>query len=420
MEKTLFDREILHLLQKWLKRPEIIILNGPRRVGKTSLLRLIEKHVKSSKKYQHGNIVFLNLENIDLISDLNEHPDNVFRYLKDKKTPGFLLLDEIQNLEKPSRFLKYLYDEYEGQLKIAATGSSSLDLKANLQDSLAGRKINFNVTPLSFREFLNFKGIKINEGELTRTEERDYYQLLKEYLLYGGLPAVVLTPDCKIKEKLLREYVNTYITKDVRAITRIKSVENFNKLIKLTAASIGCLLNVNEIANTADLPRFEAEKYLEIAHLTYVLAKVRPYEVNLRRRIVKMPKIYFFDLGVRNTLINNFTDVELRPDNGFLFENFIYHELRNLFDEEIIFFFRTLSKSEIDFVIDEEKVLLVEVKFKKDRRKFSQRIFTALENKIKGKKVNNFLIYLGPNEKFKDFQLINFSKVKELAAKKNI
>ena len=391
----LYSRKITSEITKWLPEKEIIILNGPRQVGKTSLLEILKNELIKSG-ISEKTIFYLNLEEIKILETLNQDPENLLKYITSQKEKNYFLLDEIQYLDNPSNFLKHLYDKYAGKIKIIATGSSSLELKAKFQDSLAGRKISFSVNPLNFEEFLIFKDFPyldyLKKENLPKDIKNNFDKALSEYLIYGGMPAVVLQNDWELKQKMLEEYVSAYINKDIRAIGKVENIADFNTLTKILAAQIGNLLNINELGDTVGITRREVKKYLDLLEFTFVLDKIFPFKKNIRTQITKMPKVYFFDLGVRNAILGNFLEMESRSDAGHLFENFVFLELKNQ-RKDRIFFYRTKTKSEIDFVIeDNSKIILVESKYKKLSRSINSRIlenFMKRESNIKEAKIIN-------------------------------
>ncbi|MCK5416390.1 ATP-binding protein [Candidatus Parcubacteria bacterium] len=385
----LYQRKVTKNIKKWLFEKEIIILNGPRQVGKTSLLKLIEEEL-IKKKVKKEQIFYLNLEEIKILDTLNNDPENLFKYVIDKEVKNYFLIDEIQYLDNPSNFLKHIYDKYAGKIKIITTGSSSLELKAKFQDSLVGRKVSFLVNPLDFEEFLEFKSFShldyLTKEDLPLDIKRDFDNSLSEYLIYGGMPAIVLQENKSLKEKMLDEYVGAYINKDIRAIGKIKNIAHFNNLIKILASQIGNLLNINELSNTAEISRRDTEKYLDLLEFTFVLDKILPFRKNIRTQVTKMPKIYFFDLGIRNAILGNFLDLTSRQDTGGMFENFVFSELKNKAKDKT-FFYRSVSKTEIDFIIEQKaKIILMEVKCKKLTKPIDARIlqnFMEREENVK-------------------------------------
>jgi len=259
----LYNRKIQEKIRKWLLKEEIILLTGARQVGKTSLLKLLKEDLQNSG-IEEERIFYFNLENLDILNDFNKSPQNLLSYITAKDKKNYFLIDEVQYLDNPSNFLKYLYDEHRDKVKLIATGSSSLEIKAKLQDSLVGRKVVFMIEPLSFEEFLSFSHSDIlsyyNKEKIPQEVQNMFIALLNEYLLFGGLPKVVLTKDAGEKQILLKNYVNDYVNKDIRSIGKITSVFQFNQLIKTLAGQIGSLLNIHELTNTLRSSRNEIEK----------------------------------------------------------------------------------------------------------------------------------------------------------------
>ena len=411
--KKLYSRKILQNIKKWLLEKEIVILNGPRQVGKTSLLKLLKKELVR-QGVTEKNIFYLNLEEFNILSDLNEDPKNLLKYIVDKGNKNYFLIDEIQYLDNPSNFLKQLYDEYSEKIKIIVTGSSSLELKAVLQDSLAGRKVSFLVKPLDFKEYLQFKEFDslkyLDKKDIPAQIKDNFDKQLEEYLIYGGMPAVVLQSDYQKKQKMLNEYINTYINKDIRSIGKINSISSFNAVVRILASQIGNLLNISDLSNNADISRRKVERYIDLLEYTFVLNKVIPFYKNTRKQIVKMPKVYFFDVGIRNAILGNFLSMENRQDRGEIFENFVFLELKGISDNNKIFFYRTVSGSEIDFVLEIGGLTqLVEVKYKRVKKQIDTRVLRGFN---KNNKVENMFIVsldsIKPNElvKYIDYRSI--------------
>ncbi len=382
----LYSRKIIEKLKKWLPEKEIIILNGARQVGKTSILKLLKEELL--KKGISENVIFyLNLEEIKILEDLNKDPENLLKYITLRNEKNYFLLDEIQYLDNPSNFLKHLYDKYSDKIKIIATGSSSLELKAKFQDSLVGRKVAFLINPLNFEEFLLFKNFSffdyLNHKNLPDEIKYKFKKELDEYLIYGGMPAVVLKKDGGLKQKLLEEYINTYINKDIRMIGHIDNIADFNGLVKILSSQIGNLLNINELTNTLNISRRGIKTYLDLLEFTFVLNKVLPFRNNTRAQIIKMPKIYFFDTGLRNAILGNFLEMSNRQDTGALFENFIFMELKS-YEKEKIYFYRTVAKAEIDFIVEDAGHLMpLEVKYKKLDKPIDTRVLENFIKKVK-------------------------------------
>lgn len=409
----LYPRKIQQKINPWLLKDEIIVLTGPRQVGKTSLLKLAEIELKN-KKIKDEQIFYFDLEDIEILEDLNSSPKNILKFIKVKNKKNYFLIDEIQYLDNPSNFLKYLYDEYKDKIKLIVTGSSSLELKAKLQDSLVGRKVAFRIVPLCFEEFLQFKKANILDyyyhKDIPLTVQTKFKKYLEEYLIFGGMPKVVLTDNYDDKKTLLKNYVSDYINKDVRYIGKIDNLLKFNQLVKILSHQIGSLLNISELTNTLNLTRREVETYLDLLEYTFVLYKIMPYYKNIRSQITKMSKIYLFDLGIRNQILNNFLKLQDRSDAGSLFENFVYIELLQDITPENIHFYRTTHKAEIDFVFEKDNLVYpVEVKYKNFRKPVGSRVLNNFCKNINCPR--GYLINLNLNElagRIKFLTFINF------------
>jgi len=361
-------RKILNSLLKWLDRDEIIVISGPRRTGKTTLLYLLRDELLR-KGVHENNIFMLNLEDLDILKELTKSPKALLKFITDENEKNYFLIDEIQYLEEPTNFLKYLYDLHRGKVKLIVTGSYLFEMKGQFKDTLVGRKIGFHLTPLTFAEFVDFSNDSLlpylSKTAIPEAIRIEFLDLLDEYLIYGGMPEIVLTTDIEIKKELLKEYVNTYLKKDIRYIAGSNDILRYNDLLSVLAGQISGLLNVEEVCNTLGMSRKKVEKYLEHFILSSIIYVIPPYYTNIRTQISKMKKIFLFDTGIRNQVIQNFNHPMIRNDAGALFENFILNELINSVGKESIFYYRTKVGGEIDFVIRKEKVIPAEVKYKK-------------------------------------------------------
>ena len=387
-------RKLLNRIGKWLARDEIILITGPRRVGKTILLRLIrEELIKNGIK--ENKIFTLNLEDMDILKDLNQSPKELLKYIIDSSSKNYFLVDEIQYLQDVSNFLKYLFDLHRDTIKLVITGSFLFELKKQLKNALVGRKVSFNLTPLTFAEFVDFKDQSLlpylYKMDIPASIQEKFLSLLQEYLVYGGLPEIVLTDDKEMKRTLLKEYVNTYLKRDIRFLGGDQDILRYNDLLTVIANQVSGLLNTSELSNTVGIPRRKTEQYLENLILSGLIYVIPPYFSNVRTQIVKMKKVLLFDTGIRNQLVLNFNEAATRNDYGALFENFFLNELINAFDKDSICFFRTKSMSEIDFIIKQNKPLPLELKYKRLKKPEGMKHLTyfANENQIeKGYLVN--------------------------------
>ncbi len=400
----MFKREVLKEIEKWLYDDKIIFLNWARQVWKTSILKIILENLKNEWK----QVYYLNLEDFDILQDLNNSTKNLLNYISNEEEMSYFFIDEIQYLDNPSNFLKYLYDEHKDKVKLFVTGSSNLEIKARFQDSLVWRKIDFYINPLNFKEFLEFKKIKEIEYFYKTIKpliiQNLFINLLNEYLLYWWLPAVVLENDLDKKKVLLKEYVNTYINKDIRSIGKIDNLRNFNNLVKVFSVQIWNMLNISELTNTLNISRTDVQKYIDLLQNTFILNIVNPYFTNIRSQVTKSPKLYFFDIWIRNQILWNFLNLDSRTDSWSLFENFIYLELINKYGKDNIYFYRTTTWTEIDFIVKKEvSIIPIEVKYKT----FSKSINISAISHFNSEKW--FVINLNLNEIKNNIEFIDFT-----------
>lgn len=384
-----YPRKLQKKIYPWLDNPDAIIILGARQVGKTSLLELLKKDL--IKKWGAAkNIVTYNLEDSDQLAALNRDPKYFKEYLifsgADPQKESVIMIDEVQYLNDPSHFLKYLAD-FEPTLKLIVTGSTSLAIK-RFKDGMTGRKKTFTLFPLDFQEFLlfkenrmlssvleefHFRNLLLKKGEIDPERIKPFNNemkaLFEEYVLYGGYPKVVLTKSREDKLEELRELFETYELKDVNVLFDVANLPVFRNLFKLLAGSIGNLLNVNELSGTLGIGRDTIRRYLSILENTFIICALPPFHSNIRKELTKMPKIFFLDTGLRNFALRNFTEISFRPDKGPLFENAIFGELyKNLGVIEQLFFWRTLSKTEADFILIGDQKWVFEAKLTPNRR----------------------------------------------------
>ncbi len=363
-------RDVTLQSQKYLASEEILIFIGARQAGKTTIL----KQIQSDLENQGAACYFLNLEDPEYLELLNKNPKNLLKIFSlDFKKRNFIFIDEVQYLDNPSNFLKYIFDEYKNKLKLIVSGSSAFYIDRKFKDSLAGRKKIFNVFTVSFKEFLRFKKedelAKKDLAKLSLEEKNKVSLYCREFIIYGGYPRVVLAP-IEEKEALLREIAYSYIKKDIYE-ANIKQDEVFYKLFKILANQIGGLVNSSELADTLDVSKTAVDNYLYVMRKSFHLSLIKPFFRNIRKEITKMPKAFFLDLGLRNFFAGDFKPLETRNDKGQLLENAAFRQLMAKYDIEEIKFWRTTAKNEIDFVADENSAFEV----KADTRKFKDKNF---------------------------------------------
>ena len=318
---------------------------------------------------------------LDLVENL-EHFENLEAFLGYLKLSGmdpqerlFVFVDEFQHSSQATKILKNLYDHYP-RLKIYVSGSSSLVIANRLKESLAGRKSVYHLHPLDFEEFLVFKQeksfLKYRQNwtpglNLSPRENEKIWKILEEFLTFGGYPKVVLSPGKERKIRELRDIFNSYIKKDVKGLLGGGSISAYNKLLELLALNTGNLVNLFKFSAELSYSRETLEKHLSLLEETFVIKMIRPYFKNKKKEIVKMPKVYFEDLGIRNMILNNFNPLKLRFDSGAILENFLFGEMTktNLLLLDLKFWRKKMG-AEVDFVFsDSGKSIPIEAKSSK-------------------------------------------------------
>ena len=351
-------KEILRLLNE----DEILLLNGMRQVGKTSLLYLLIDYLQKKKGISKNRIVYFDLENITDFEDLEGLRDynNFIKLLKDKYKVSltdkiYVFIDEIQHLSNSSSFLKYIHEHWRQKIKFVVTGSSSLEIRKKFSDALTGRVLSFEIYPLDYKEFLDFR-------EMTRSKET-----FEEYAIFGGFPAVSLKTNRETKIKLLGEIYSLYVKRDIKDLGKIADVLSFNNLVKILSSQTGGLVSETNLSEIAGVSRPTLRSYLSLLENTFVIDLMTPFFSNLGRETRKMPKLYFNDTGLRNAVMDNFLDLDRRTDKGVMIESAIYSEIKKAGGQ--VHFWRTETKQEIDFVLaDRGKAVPMEVKYQSFRR----------------------------------------------------
>ncbi len=326
-------------------RPEISILLGPRQVGKTFLLRELQKQAR-------GTGLRTRYYNLEIPSDLmifNKTDAEVFRLLTEKT--DVVLIDEFHYLKNASKIFKAVFDSRK-KVKIFASGSSSIEIHKHLKESLAGRRLVTRIPPLSLDEF--------NQ----KTPKNAAASRYEEYLTYGGLPGLLHVPEASSKVRLLDELLAAYIQKDVKSLIKEENIRAFNHLIYLLAENQGSLVSENSLSRDIGLTAATVSKHLSILENTYVCHPVHSYARSLGNELKKSKKIYFYDLGIRNALLKDFGSPRRRIDRGVLHESFVFLQLACVLKPNTeIKFWRNKSGQEIDFVVlKDRKPFLIEVK----------------------------------------------------------
>ncbi|MBU3942958.1 ATP-binding protein, partial [Patescibacteria group bacterium] len=288
----LIKRTIQKNIEKNLFKGKIIIIYGSRQVGKTTLVKeILKKYPKNSE--------YFNCDEPDIRQALTDKTSTEIKsFLGNKK---IIVLDEAQRVKNIGLSLKLIIDNFS-DIQIIATGSSSFDLSNKIKEPLTGRKIEFYLYPISVKELKSvYSALEIN-------------RLMEERMIFGMYPDIILNREDK--EQRLKELSFSYLYKDALAYQNIKNPEVLEKLLQALALQISNEVSYNELAETVGVDKNTIANHIQILEKAFVIFRLRPFSRNLRNELKKMRKIYFYDTGVRNALINNFNPVNLRQDKG--------------------------------------------------------------------------------------------------------
>ena len=350
-------------LKRMLDSQKIVLILGSRQVGKTTLV----KKMMSGKKH-----LFLNLDietdKMKLVASSKLTPDESMSYLGN---PDYIIIDEAQKMPDTTRIVKGWYDAGI-KAKIILLGSSSLNLLNQSAESLAGRNEKIFLTPFLFRETLSKENWFPKDLDNEKTFDI-FSDQIKETcfatMVFGQYPESVTTKD---KELFMLNLVSDYLFKDVFQLDTIKTPELIKKLLRLLAYQAGSEVSVNELSKSLSMARSTVEKYLDLLEAAFVIFRLPAFGTNPRKEITKSQKIYFWDTGVRNALLKDFSMNKSRSDIGSLFENWIVAEAakKNMLhgNRKSLYFWRSKGNSEVDLIIkNNEEISAFEIKWNKNR-----------------------------------------------------
>lgn len=333
------------------------ILLGSRQVGKSTLLGMIQAELGLPADVY-------NLENPLHLALFNEGYTSFIRQVHHT----LVFIDEFQYCKDISSVFKAIFD-LNPDIKVYASGSSSLEIQAHLKESLAGRKRETIIYPLSFAEWLAGMEPELarlpGAGETTRVDDLAAYRNhLDTFLRYGAMPGIVTMTDEIERREYLSGIYRTYIAKDIKSFLNDESVLSFNKMISWLSLNNGSELNKNNLSVVAGVSARQVDRYLDVLQGTFVLALVPPLSTNKSKELVRTNKYYLYDQGVINAIVQDFRPAAQRPDAGMIREAFVYWELRKTVDIRYsIRYWRTADGKEVDFVLERDRALLpVEVK----------------------------------------------------------
>lgn len=337
-----------------------MIILGPRRVGKTTLLNQFLSKTKLNYKLDSGEN--LQVQQILSSQDFSKIIPYVSRY-------KLYAIDEAHKVPNIGLGLKIIVDQIPG-IHVIASGSSSFELSGQVGEPLTGRKISLNFYPVSQLELNK----ELNPIELQ--------QRLAEFLVFGGYPEVLINRDKIQKIKVLEELVNSYLLKDILELERVKGTKILLDLLRLIAFQIGSEVSLSELSRELGIDLKTVARYLDLFEKSFILYNLRGFSRNLRSEINRKSKYFFYDNGIRNAIISNFNDLELRDDTGKLWENFMVSERLKKQAYGSIFannyFWRTWEKREVDWVEEREgKLFGFEFKYSSKRKSRRAKEFLA-------------------------------------------
>lgn len=351
----LIKRDIQDNIEQHIFKGKAIIIYGARQTGKTTLVSMI------TEKYKDA--LYLNCDEIDIRQKLSKKTSTEMKFLLGGRK--LVVIDEAQRVEDIGLTIKIMVDNLK-DVQIIATGSSSFELSDKIKEPLTGRVYEFYLYPFSINELTNI----YKKYELPR--------ILEERMIYGMYPEVVFSRE----KEILSQLADNYLYKDVLIYQNIKSHDILVRLLQAIALQIGSEVSYNELASIVGIDKRTVENYINILEQAFIVFRLRPFSRNLRNELKKLRKLYFYDVGIRNALINNFNPLHIRQDKGVLFENFVIAERikrnSNFKLRKNIYFWRTHQQKEIDYIEESGgKLEGFEIKFSKDSSKFPQEFLKA-------------------------------------------
>jgi uncharacterized protein len=355
----MYARQLTTHIERQLHQPEVILIYGARRTGKSTMLDML--------KEKYPEMAIFNCENPVVSETLQSKNMESIKQLFDGKT--LIALDEAQVVPHIGSILKLIVDNKSYSPKIIATGSSSFDLANQTGEPLTGRNIALSLFPLSINEIAE------------KTGWLPYRENMQNYLVYGSYPGIVDLSGDEKKRRLL-QLSSDYLFKDIFKFEQLRNPDLLRQLLKALALQLGSQVSFNELANLLRTSASTIERYLDLLEKTFVIYKLGSYSTNLRNEIKKSRKYYFTDNGIRNALINNFSDISGRTDMGALWENYCISEFRKIIEYQErfsnLYFWRTYDGSEIDLVEEKDGELFTfEFKWSDKKKSKLPRSFAA-------------------------------------------
>lgn len=378
---TLTNRKLKSKIKdELLHSNKVIIIFGARQVGKTTLI----KQIISESNLSH---ISVNGEEAEVGAVFNQLSYD--RMMEVVGNSSILFVDEAQNIEYIGKAIKILYDK-NPDLKIVLSGSSSFELANKLQEPLTGRKKVFTLYPFSCEELM--------DDHLTPF---DLKQKMSSILRFGLYPEVYKEVDLKTKQEVLRELSSSYLYRDILMLTDIRHHNKLHDLLKLLALQIGSTVSINKLANALNLNAKTVEDYILKLEQSFVIFRLRGFSKNLAKEISKQDKIYFYDIGIRNAVLNNFLDLSSRNDTGSIWENFLISERikTNAYHQYYpnTYFWRTYTGAEIDYIEElNNEIKAYEFKFSNKTVSAPKSWTETYASAFETVNIDNFLSFIKP------------------------
>lgn len=428
----IIERTVYSLLANSFKEKYVSVILGPRQTGKTTLVKKIIDDLKSqgvSKK----NILFLNFDDPELRTELAKNPKKFLQKaeqffgepLSELSAKKYIFLDEVQKLPQIFDILKILYDDHQTKIKITITGSSSLTLFKKSAETLAGRIRFYHLSALSWQEIISeiiplhsrsfikeivetditYKTyLKLQSEAFSEKEKLTFYW--NNYLISGGLPEIFLMESQEKKSEALRNYLATYIERDIKGLKQVGDESLFSETVNAFLFQDTQILNFSALASRVGIQRITLKKYFYILKETFLISPLYPF-VKQSKQSVKNPKIYFFDHGLTNYYrkIYSLDQLNISDRVGFVFENIIVNNLLTCFANDnrapVINFWRDYQGHEIDLIIsNSERTIPIEITYSSKINQKKINNFKAFY-KIFPKADNGFIVWQGEFKEFK-------------------
>jgi len=358
----MIHRQLQKVLQQKFFRGKAILVTGPRQSGKTTLIRALER--QTEKK-----VLYLNCDEPDIRKLLTDATSSALKHLVGKAE--IIMIDEAQRVKNIGLTMKLIIDNFKDK-QLIATGSSALELANEINEPLTGRKWEYRLLPFSTQELAEHSG--------TFEECR----LIEHRLVYGMYPDVVINPG--EEQEILYNLTSSYLYKDIFTFQEIRKPEVIEKLLEALALQVTAEVSYNELAQLIQVDAATVQRYIDLLEKAFVVFRLRSFSRNVRNELKRSRKIYFYDNGIRNALLANFSAPQVRVDIGPLWENFLVSErtklLYNNQKHAGQFFWRTKQQQEIDYIEESEGVLLAcEFKWNPKRKaRFSKTFLNAYPN----------------------------------------